>query len=539
MKHLLIFSLILLGACSFKKNQQENQTLKGHEELYSEPDAPSIPKLDEFEKRVIIAATNDVHGHYQTHDVAFKDDHVKNLQTVKIGGIDTIQTYFKILRDTYENVVLVDSGDIFARASSSNTVRDFYKTLDYDAVTVGLSDFNLKLPSNVGTSAELFKKFAKSSPTPLLLSNLYELKTARVVEWEGTKPYIVKNVGGVKVGIIGLIPDDIVAQTPVNNRVGLFVENMLQSTLRNARLLRSLGADIIVVLTHQGIDCNSALAHESKLPLMKVNFEPKRTSSCDLKGVLGTYLERLPHGLVDVVVGGRNHQKMANFVNGTLVLGGFPDGKSFSYAEFTINTKTKKVQTDATVVHQPVFFCHEFFKESKDCFTEDPSVDHKARIEATFLGKPIVVKPTAIEEKAEEKTSALNLKEIGKGLVTFTADIAYVPEHSGHTQMFVLAISGNDLLTVLEEDFNRGHKVAWVPSPFIQKGNELVLSIGGMNIERDKNYRILTDLESLQAHSKLIKNIGHQESESLANFSWNSFLSGEDIISSRLAAPGR
>ena len=539
MKTISILTLILLAACSFKKNQLENQTLKGHSELYSEPNAPKISKLGEFEKRIVIAATNDLHGNYQTHNVAFTDEHEKNLQSVKIGGVDAAKTYLKILRDNFENVVLVDSGDIFAKASSTNTVRDYYKELDYDAITVGLSDFNLKLPSDVSTSSDLFKKFAKTSPTPLLLSNLYELKTARVVEWEGTKPYVLKEVNGVKVGIIGVIPDDIVAQTPVNNRVGLFVENMLQSTLRNARLLRSLGADIIVVLTHQGIDCNTELAHEAKLPVMKVNFEPKRNSSCDLKGPLGIYLERLPPQLVDVVIGGRNHLKMANFVNGTLVLGGFPDGKSFNYAEFTVNTKTKKVQSEATVVHQPVMLCHEFFKETKDCFTEDHSVNHKLRIPATFLGKPVELAPQAQTVEGDKKTGAVNLKDVAKGLVTFTADISYSPESSGNTQMFVLAIKGSSLMNILEEDYNRDHKKEWIPSPFIVKNDELTLSIGGLAIEKDRVYRVLSDLESLQSHNKLIQNLANNESEALMNFSWNSYLEEGEMIHSRLAAPVR
>src|SRR5690606_23644073 len=181
-----------------------------------------------------------------------------------------MKNYFSILREYYKNVVLVDSGDLLADANSGKTVNDFYSFLNYDAMTIGLRDFNIKVPESIGSSANLFKNFAKVGKVPLLVSNLYELKTARVVEWEGTKPYIIKEVNGVKVGILGLIPDDIVGQTPVNNRVGLFVENMLQSTLRHARLLRSLGAEVIVVITHQGIDFASELAHKSKLPLMKV-----------------------------------------------------------------------------------------------------------------------------------------------------------------------------------------------------------------------------------------------------------------------------
>ena len=538
MKIFFLCLLILGASCSFKKSPLENQTLKGHTELYSEPNEPKIQKLGEFQKRVVIAATNDIHGHYQTHELAFKDEHEANLQTMRMGGVDTMEAYFKILRDSYSNVVLVDSGDIFANSHSSNTVKEFYRTLRYDALTVGLSDFNLKLPQDVTSSTELFKKFSKTSPTPLLVSNLYELKTGRVVEWEGAKPYLIKDVDGVKVGIIGLIPDDIVALTPVNNRVGLFVESMLQSTLRNARLLRSLGADLIVVLTHQGIDCNTEQATASKLPLAKVNFEPKRSAACNLKGVLGEYLERLPPHLVDVVVGGRNHQKMANFVNGTLVMGGFPDGKSFNYAEFVINTKTKRIDPDATVVHQPVLFCQEFFSETKDCFTEDSSVNHKNRIPATFLGKPISF-PKTSPVKETTSTSPIELKDAARGLVSFTADVVYASETAGESQLFVVSMNGKDLMKILEEDFNRGHKNQWMPSPYLVQGNELQLLIGGLDVEPVKTYRILTDLESIQSHPGLLKNISNNENQSFMNYSWASFIQDKDSINTRMAAQAR
>src|SRR5690606_34591581 len=125
-------------------------------------------------------------------------------------------------------------------------------------------------------------------------------------------------------------------------RVGLFVENMIQNTLRQARLLRSLNADIIVVLTHLGMPCGHEQAQEKRLHLEKVNFRPREQGVCDLSSPLGSYLERLPPGLVDVVVGGRHHEKMANFVKDVLVLSGPEKGKGMIYAEFLVDTKKRK-----------------------------------------------------------------------------------------------------------------------------------------------------------------------------------------------------
>lgn len=509
--------LVVLSSCSFKNKQLENQKLKGHEELYSEPSEVKRPELEKTERRIVIASTNDLHGNYRPAPVAFKDETNRD-QTIQIGGQEVIAQYFNILRDTYKDVVLVDSGDIFSNSESLAEVRSFYQKNEYDAVTVGLRDFNLKVSSKLGNNSKMFQEFSKTSSTPLIMSNLYELKTARGVEWEGVKSHLMKEVNGVKVGLIGIIPDDIVEQTPVNNRVGLFVENMLQATLRHARLLRSLGADVIVVMTHQSINCGVEQAEEMKLPVSKVNFEPLHESVCDLKNQLGTYLERLPPHLVDVVIGGRNDHKIANAINGTYVMASFPDGKSFNYIEFVVDTKAKKIVKEKTQLHQPVMFCHEFFKETSDCYYEDPSVDHKKRIPATFLGKEIV--PSVNMGTARLET---NLKEhdLKKKMSVLNADLSYVTKTSGETQLFIVTLTGQELSKLLEQEYNHGKTGHWIPTPFQLKKDKLTITIQEKEIDLQKSYRILTDMESIQNHRKLVKKVNVPGSEALTHLSWN------------------
>lgn len=526
---IMVGFLLVVTSCSFKK---DNQKLSGHEELYSRPEAPSLSTLNEFEQRIVIASTNDVHGSYLPTVTEFEDKPNKEKQTMTIGGIDTIKQYLEALRDTYKNVVMVDSGDIFSLAASYKVTAQFYEELKYDALTVGLRDFNLKVPSSIGNSTNLFKKFAEETETPLLLSNLYELKTARSVEWKGTKPHLLKEVGGVKIGIIGLIPDDIISQTPVQNRVGLFVENMLQSTLRHARVLRSLGADVIVVLTHQGLDCQSKLLEETKLPAGKINFDPNKENVCDLSSGLGQYLERLPPNLVDVVVGGRLETKMANQVNGIVLLSGFADGKSLNMAELIVDTKTKKVLKEKTVIHQPVYFCQEFFKETSDCYYEDQSVDHSGRIQATFLGRPIV----PLKTSAQVKTDSRQNWELTSTVQKYESDIAFTPESTGDTQLMVVKVNGSELRSILEEDFNNHRKDFWKPSPFNSSDDVLTISLNGLEITHSQNYKIIGDLESLQKHPVLSKKISLPESLSLVNVSWNS---EEDTVAVQMSALSR
>jgi 2',3'-cyclic-nucleotide 2'-phosphodiesterase (5'-nucleotidase family) len=531
----------MLCACSFKKSLLENQTQSGHSELYSEPEALKKDENKDF-KRLIIAATNDVHGHYQPHQISFKDRLNENLQSVSVGGVDVISSYFKILRQNYGQILMLDSGDIFSeKAEEMNFVSDFYSTLEYDAIIPGLKDFNLKLPTKYRSSSDFLKDFSAKSKTPLILSNLYELKSSRIVEWPGTLPYLIREVDGVKVGILGLIADDIVEQTPVDNRIGLYVENMLQSTLSQARLLRSLGAEVVVVLTHQGLNCGEEIAQELKLPLSKVNFQTDNSKACDLSSKMGEYLSRLPPGLVDVVIGGRNHQKTANVINSTIVMNGYEDGKSFSYAELFINKKTNKLQREKSVVHQPVVFCREFFKETNDCYTEDSSVDHKARVQAQFLGKKIV-SDSDVEQKfhyylnQQSQVGPRTPKTIQSLVDFFEADISFASSASGDAKLVLLNLKGTELLNILEDDYNQGLARHWMPSPFKLGQQGLALTIKGSSIEAEREYQILVDITEAQNHSRLKKFISQAKTKSLNNSSWNHPEMEKDNVSTQMAA---
>jgi hypothetical protein len=518
MKNFFLAMLVIIAGCSFKKNPLSNQTKQGHYELYSEP-GETKTETDENIKRIVIASTNDLEGQLSPTTNTFRDSFNDFEQSIQIGGADALSAYFEILRSKYQNVVLVDAGDIFSTKVTLSELQQFYTKNQYDAVTFGLNDFNLKLPEGINSTTQLFRDYAQNSTTPILLSNLFELKTARVVEWKGTLPYTLKEVDGMKVGIIGLIPDDIATLTPVNNRIALYVESMLQSTLRQARLLRSLGADLIVVISHQGISCGHEMAQESKLPIMKVNFEPQKSNVCDLSSPLGNYLKRLPPHLVDVVVGGRNHEKMANFVNETLVLGSFEKGRSLNYVEFFVDTKNKKLLRNKTIVHQPVFICREFFKESNDCFSEDESVDHKKRIPAKFLGTEIKLE----QIKDEAPQTSLKSVDVSQAIADTQSDIAFIPSLISSSQLIVLQMTGGEVIKLLEEAYNNHTSDHWFPSPFQKNGNHLQILINGEQVQHLSHYSVLTDLESARRHRTLTKAIDLSTNRTHANLAWSSF----------------
>ena len=527
MKFFILSLILITASCSFKKNDLANQTQNGHEELYSEPQEIDFSE-EKGIKKIVIAATNDIGGNFGTQANKIKDNHNKDPLHIEVGGVDFFYSYLQILREKYKSVVLLDSGDFLpADPEDYRHAQDFYSGLKYNAISPGLTD----LSSRSSGGLNPVKKFSENSQVTVLASNLYELKTARGIEWKGIDQYEVAEVNGVKVGIIGILPDDISSLTPVDNRIGLYVENMLQSTLHQARRLRSLGAQIIVVMTHQGLDCGSEIAEKSKLPLTKVNFEPRKDDYCNLKGPLGTYLQRLPAQLVDVVIAGRNNQKVANVINGIVVLSGFDSGKSFSYTELSLDEKTGKILPDKTVIHQPVMVCREFFKETNDCYTEDPSVNHKERVPAKFLGIP-VERNEEIRTKFRKYFDDVSVgmrRAADELLELYKADIIYSPKSGESTHLVILEMKGSELSRWMEMSYNEEETYLWAPSPFSRKNEDLIITINNERIQQSKIYKILSNVESLQARVELWKHINSEDLISLTEESWKGKPSSDEI----------
>lgn len=525
MKLLLIFALVMSG-CTFKK-KHNNQTASGHNELYSHPGLPTVKDPEKF-IRLSVASFNDLEAQHSPLNIEFTDKSNKQPQTIKIGGAQVIEQYLSILRQNSPNTVLLDSGDIFSPEVRTDDIKQFYEKLGFDALTLGTSDFNIKLPDGYQSSPQFFKDFVAKSKTPLVLSNLYDLRTARHIEWPGVKPYLLKQVGELKVGVIGLIPDDIVGKTTVDNRLGLFVENMLQSTLRQARLLRSLGANIVVVITHQNIHCGYQVAKEKKLPLEKVNFEPHNENLCDLTGILGDYVKRLPPQLVDLVIGGRTEEKVANYVGNTIVMSGFPKGSSFSLVDFYFDKKSKQLIPELTQVYQPIMTCHEFFSATNDCYYRDPSINHSKRIPAIFFEKEI--KPVDTNEKSS--STSIDWKKAKEEL---GVDLIFNLNNNGYAKILRLEISGKELAQLLEEEYNLGNAQYWHPNPFAVKNDLLALYISGERLDQDKNYLIALDLESRNDSILFSKRLKDASYEILPNKSFVDF-SYSDQVSTRLSA---
>ena len=110
----------------------------------------------------------------------------------------------------------------------------------------------------------------------------------------------------ISVGIIGAITRGAPATTIKSNIAGLEVESLVDAITREADKLRIAGAQLVIVTAHAGSRCTEF-------------SDPYDTTSCDMAGEIMQTAANLPEGLVDHIVAGHVHQRIAHVVNGVSI----------------------------------------------------------------------------------------------------------------------------------------------------------------------------------------------------------------------------
>ncbi|MBY0516440.1 MAG: hypothetical protein K2P81_06000 [Bacteriovoracaceae bacterium] len=392
MKYILLCAALI--SCSlFKKS---NEKADGHFQLYSHPQSDDVASINSNERRLIIVSTNDLKGQLEAKQESAQDKYSPEKSLISIGGVDVFARYLAILRSQYpQQVLLLDagnslSGTLISKSSGAKAIAETFKNLKYDAVTFSANDLAAgpELKREVNPANWVPQLFSEKS-TPVVLSNLLNLKTTKPVEWGSTTPQLIKEINGIKVGIIGLLSDDLPAKLDAGVLNGLYVESSTQALFKQSRNLRLKGAEVIVLMMHGGLKCGVERAHSKNLPLGKVNFNPSEPGVCENEGALAHFIEQIPSGSLDLIVTGGGPGKIANIVKGIPVIQAFGNGTSFARIDLVWNVKEKALNPEKMKIHQPVRICHRFFKQTEDCYMEDQSIDHRNLVPATYLNEPI------------------------------------------------------------------------------------------------------------------------------------------------------
>ncbi len=195
--------------------------------------------------QITILGTTDLHGNINPID--YYTDKPDN------RGLAKVATLIKRVRKEQPNTLLIDSGDTIQGSplesfhSRKNNVRTdpmmlVMNSLNYDAMAVGNHEYNFGL--------KVLEKARGEAKFPWLSGNTYDKGTQRT----HYKPYIVKDVAGVKIGILGLTTPGIPYWDNPPNYAGLeFHEPVAEARKWVTTLRTQEKVDVVVIAMHMGL----------------------------------------------------------------------------------------------------------------------------------------------------------------------------------------------------------------------------------------------------------------------------------------------
>ena len=197
-------------------------------------------------RTLTILHTSDLHGHVSPRDNPEQREFPE--------GVARVTTAVKAVRAEGKPTLLLDSGDtiegapveamVFSGAipDRGDPIVRAMNLAGYEAMAVGNHEFNFGLAR--------LEKSRREAKFPWLSANTV-LESGK----PAFDPYVVRVVGGVRVGILGLTTKNIPFWEPPSHVTGLKFLDTVETAKRYVPILREKEkCDVVLVLTHQGFE---------------------------------------------------------------------------------------------------------------------------------------------------------------------------------------------------------------------------------------------------------------------------------------------
>ena len=180
--------------------------------------------------KITVIHTNDTHSRLKGTDAEI--------------GFAKIATLIKEAKEANPNTLVLDAGDTLhgmpiVNISKGENAIKVLEAAGYDYMTLGNHDFNY--------GKERLFELRDMSQVGMLSANIVDENGEYIFT-----PYVIEEVGGVKVGIYGLSTPDTVILTNPNNVVGLVFKDPIEVSKEIVEELEDK-TDVIIALAHLGL----------------------------------------------------------------------------------------------------------------------------------------------------------------------------------------------------------------------------------------------------------------------------------------------
>jgi 2',3'-cyclic-nucleotide 2'-phosphodiesterase / 3'-nucleotidase len=265
--------------------------------------------------QITVLGTTDLHGNIDPIDYyTNKPDN---------RGLAKIATLIRQARRDQPNTLLIDSGDTIQgsplesyHSRKNNQPTDpmmlVMNSLNYDAMAVGNHEYNFGL--------KVLEKARSEAKFPWLSANTYDINSGR----PHYNPYLVRDIAGVKVGILGLTTPGVPNWDNPPNYAGLEFRNPILEAKKWVSVLRTKeGVDLVVVVMHMGLgeDLRTGETNPGQVP-------HENEAIAIAKQVPG----------IDAVFMGHTHREVSSLlVNGVLITQANRWGSHLARADFYLD----------------------------------------------------------------------------------------------------------------------------------------------------------------------------------------------------------
>ena len=199
-------------------------------------------------KKFTILHSNDIHGDFQEEVVDGKPGEM-------IGGLSRLSGYINKVRKEEKNVLYLIAGDMVCGSMIDTEFKgastmELMNYLAPDAATIGNHELDY------GLYHLLFLE--KMANFPIVVSNLYIKDFHKRL----MRPYIILNVDGFDILIIGIITEEIMSNLKMDADIGSFLslEDASSEVGRICDAYKDDDIDLTILLTHIGFEADKKLA---------------------------------------------------------------------------------------------------------------------------------------------------------------------------------------------------------------------------------------------------------------------------------------
>ena len=462
------------------------------------------------EIRLNILFTNDIHGGIDAVPATFINPEFPPPLGGGASAAATIKYVRKKAKENGEPVLLLDAGDFFqghpiGTMTNGKAVIKYMNMVKYDAMTIGNHEFDAGY-------AQL-KKTLSLAKFPIVCANIVFENTGEIIP--EAVPYIIKNIQGIKIAIIGLCTEETAMMSFPEHIKGLKFLPVAPTLKKYIKEVKNKGADLILVLAHLGIPYDVKSAYQHDIVEGHIN-DPNRywpDNAIDLA-------YKVPG--IDLFFAGhihKGHKKPWEEPNNhTLLFQNYAYGSNMGYVVIKIDKETKTISG----YELPAYIDGDLLTLFTEEFIPDPAVkDSIERMQAraergmdevvgeadiylsragdaqSLMGNVVM---DAMREEVGADFAFLNLggvrADINKGPVTYRNVFDVLPFES---QIVTLNISGALLKEILEIRVSYGHHGLRIAGGEVVYNKNLPnfqrvtkLKIAGKDWDPNKIYKVAT-----------------------------------------------